>query len=207
MRTIPSPKLLHMTFMLATGVEDPNIPGMQALFFSHIPRLSNGGASGYTWLSRKRNVTNVSGSQTFLGGVFGGLVLQDTHDEEIMLALMEPLTLDAAKRFPDTGIIFRPEFETYDSFLEWITVYTDEMPVGADVWMGSRLFDGEALADGDGLADVIERLGDVVDELMVIMVRGKGVWRADIRGGVNAVLPAWRSAYTHNSGFHHASDC
>ena len=81
------------------------------------------------------------------------------------------------------------------------------MPVGADVWMGSRLFDNEALAGNDDLAEIIERLEDVVDELMVIMVGGKGVWKADIRGGENAVLPAWRSAYTHNSRFYHLSGC
>src|SRR5690606_26063987 len=112
-------------------------------------------------------------------GVFsGGLVLQDIHDKDIMLALMEPVTSDAARRFPDSGVIFRPEFETSDSFLECITVYTDEM---------------------------IERLGNVVAGLMVIMVCGKGVWWADIRGGESTVFLAWRSAYTLNSGFYHTS--
>lgn len=37
LRTIPSPKMLHMTFMLAARVEDPDVSGIQALFFSHIP--------------------------------------------------------------------------------------------------------------------------------------------------------------------------
>lgn len=140
-----------------------------------------------------------------MGGVFGAFVLQGTHDEEDMLALMEPLASASAKRFPESGVVFRPKFERYDSILEWISVYADEKPVGADVWMGSRLFDGKALADRDSLADVIEGLGDVVGELMVIVVGGKGAWRAEVRGGENSVLPAWGSAYTHNSGFYRPS--
>lgn len=132
-------------------------------------------------------------------------MLQDTHDEEVMLALMEPLAWEAAMRFPDSGVIFRPKFAMYDSVLEWISVYTDAKPAGADVWMGSRLFDSEALADRDGLAGVIERLGDIVGEFMVLVVGGMGVWRAEVRDGENSVLPAWRSAYTHNSAFYGSS--
>lgn len=207
MRTIASPKILHMTFRLAVGAGNPDVSGIQALYLSHVPRLSDGGASGYTWLSKNRNGTNPTDGQAMMGGVFGDLVLLDTHDEEAMLALMEPLTSEAATRFPDSGVIFRPKFERYDSFLEWISVYTDATPAGADVWMGARLFDREALADRDGLAGVIERLGDVVGELMVLVVGGMGVWRSEARGGENSVLPAWRSAYTHNSGLCRPSGC
>lgn len=207
LKTIPSPKMLHMLFGFGTASTAPNIPEIQALFLSKIPELSDGGASGYVWLSQA--IANPEGDDAeppLLGGVFGILALQDTDDEEDMLALMNPIAEEAAERYPESNVTFGPTFEKYDSFLEWYEVYFDQSAAGTNMWMGSRLLDKEALTgDVDKLAADLDRIAanrtDTMS-LMVHLVAGKGVQEAEPRGGENAVLPAWRRSYAHSRRFY-----
>ncbi|KAL2112209.1 hypothetical protein VUR80DRAFT_8269 [Thermomyces stellatus] len=202
LRTIPSPKMLHMLFSFGTASTAPNIPEIQALFLSKVPELSDGGASGYVWISNAlENPEGENSELPELAGVFGLLTLQDTDDEEDMLALMNPIVEEAAERYLESNVTFGPLFEKYDSFLEWFEVYWDQSPAGQNTWMGSRLLDEEALTGNfEQLAANLERLGDTMDtmSLMVHLVAGKGVQEAEPRGGGNAVLPAWRKAYAHS---------
>ena len=191
-----------MTFALGTDYTAPNISDIQALFLSKVPELSDGGATGYAWLSKALEAPEGLES-TMLGGAFGILALQDTHDEEDFLALMGPIAEEAKERFPESNVTFAPMFEKYDSFLDWFKVYDDQSPAGANVWMGSRLLDEEALkGDLEKLAGNLDRLGDDGGSLMVHLVAGKGVHKAKPRGGENAVLPAWRKAYAHSRKLH-----
>ncbi|MBE3050261.1 hypothetical protein IMZ48_48745 [Candidatus Bathyarchaeota archaeon] len=189
-----------MAFVLGIASTDPNVPGIQALFLSKVPELSDSGASGYVFFSKAFENPDSAGAP-MMGGLFGNLTLQDTHDEEAMLALMAPIVEEAAERFPGSNTTLFPVFEKYDSFLEWYEVTFDQSPAGTNRWTGSRLLGEEALAgDVDALAGNLDRLWDKgVDVVVVLIVGGEGVHEAEPRGGGNAVLPAWRWAYAHFS--------
>lgn len=198
--------MLHMLFSFGTASTAPDIPEIQALFLSKIPDLLDAGASGYVWVSKAlENPEGEDADPPLLAGVFGILALQDTDDEEDMLALMDPIAEEAAERYPASDVTFSPQFEKFDSFLDWYNVYFDQGPAGTNMWMGSRLLDEEALTgDAEKLAADLDLLMDSTEEtsLMVLIVAGKGVHEAEPRGGGNAVLPAWRKSYAHARKFY-----
>ncbi|SPO00052.1 related to isoamyl alcohol oxidase [Cephalotrichum gorgonifer] len=201
LRVIPSPKMLHMIFMLGTTSTAPNITDIQALFLSKVPSLSDSGLAGYVWLAKEMvNPAGPDPGPPLLGGIFGMLTLQDTDDEKDMLNLMEPIVEEAAQRFPDSNVTFGPVIEKYGSFQDWYSVYHDNGAAGSSQWLGSRLF-GEDTLTGDAgeLAARLDRLEDLTGQLMVYMVSGKGVFEAEPRGGGTAVSPAWRTSYVHNT--------
>lgn len=198
--------MLHMQFSLATASTAPNITDIQALFLSKVPKLSDGGAAGYAFLSKdQENPLGENADPPLISGVLGFLTLQDTHDEENMLALMNPIVEEAAERYPESKVTFETQFEKYDSFLEWFDLHYDQGAAGMNMWMGSRLLDQEALTgDFEKLAAQVDRLADTTggNTMMVFLVAGKGVQEAEPRGGGSAVLPAWRKSYAHSSKFH-----
>lgn len=188
-----------MTFGLGAASTDPNIAGRQALFLSKVPELSDGGASGYAWLFKDFENPDPATGPLNLGGVSGHLALQDTHDEEAMLALMNPIAEEAAEHFPASNITFGLVFEKYDSFLDWFDVHCDQSAAGMDLWIGSRLFDGEALGDSDKLAGDLDRMGDGAELADVLPGRrgGRAGGGAEGRGecgasGVEAGVHAQR---------------
>ena len=86
------------------------------------------------------------------------------------------------------------------SFPSFTRVWAANPPqdVGISLRFGSRLLDKVALtADFTKLKDALRKSTPAPWTLLGHLVAGPGPRNADIPGGSNAVLPAWRKAYTH----------
>lgn len=71
-------------------------------------------------------------------------------------------------------------------------------PVGVDARLGSWLIDSAGLTQNlAAIANLLKITTPVPNTLLGHVVAGPGVKNAKVPGGSNAVLPAWRKAYSH----------
>ncbi|KAK3363439.1 hypothetical protein B0T25DRAFT_445124 [Lasiosphaeria hispida] len=188
--TFPTPRLTSLQLLIATPstTPKPTIFAMVALVLSHFPTLSDAGLSGYTFFSAALPNSDA-------GGLLSLAVLPN-QPPSAMAALWASVLATIETAWPHTFLVL-PETNEYPSFYAWFQDYFDSSAAGTNTFVGSRLLGREALTGNlSRNAEVLARFaGGGIGT--AYLVSGKGVRDARPRGGGNAVLPAWRTAYVH----------
>ncbi|KAL9037646.1 MAG: hypothetical protein Q9214_005608 [Letrouitia sp. 1 TL-2023] len=142
----------------------------------------------------------VATSPPTTGGSVVGIFLFPSLTPADAVRIMRPFeaAVNASKAsFPDT-IVSSSYAVPYPSFSEGYPTIALPQSVGFDLRLGSRLFDRDALtANPAKLNSALRTSTPVPNTLLGHLVAGPGPRTVRIPGGDNAVLPAWRQAYTH----------
>lgn len=170
----------------STTAESDTFWNLATLFHTWIPRLSEAGVMGYYYI-----LSNSTG----LGLVTGDLLVPEKSVAEAQ-AILAPMEAQIRASnwtdkvsISDTGT----SYPSYSSF--W--AMNSPAAVGFDARLGSRLLDKEALtANTTQLKAALQNANPPTRQLLGHMVAGPGPRNIKVPGG-NAVLPAWRSTYSH----------
>lgn len=181
-------------YSFATAANTDTFWSMLAYFHAHIPRISEAGGMGYHYL--------VHGSSVGMPDVdiIAGAWFFPTKTVEQMTAVLKPLSVgintsswavDPIYQTANTSIV--PDAMAFLALAPGETA-------GVSGRLGSWLLDGPSLTGDfeklkEGLKAAVPRPWNMISHV----VAGPGVRNAvaTIPGGGNAVLPAWRKAYTH----------
>jgi len=189
-----------MEFVFMMEADQTAIFDVGAYILSQLPELGDNGLSGYVYVAlRMENPVPTPGAPEEIAAVFGVLVLQDTSDEDDILKLWSPVNNTVHSRWP--GMVENIQrLMAFGSYSDWLELYYDSRGSGVNSYVSSRLLDNLALTSNlSALADVIKSTTDVAGRFTGFLVSGQGVRDAPIRGGGNAVSPAWRDAYVLTS--------
>lgn len=164
-------------------------------FSSFIPDMMDAGLAGYMVLG-----AGLDSPSPYLppsiDGFEGQLALFDKGEAE-WNAIIKPFNETLNTRFKGQAKLIALTQE-YNSYNDWLQVVADNNPAGVNAWMASRLLDKEALSNQEVMGKTLWNAGSNPDtgSVFFFLVGGKGV---AANKGLNAVNPAWRSAYVHTS--------
>ncbi|KAH6845745.1 hypothetical protein B0I37DRAFT_344863 [Chaetomium sp. MPI-CAGE-AT-0009] len=197
MKTVPTPKLEHLTLTMFTQnvSNSRSIYEAAAYVLSKFPSMSDQGLTSYTVFYPPVLDPLGGGSNTVLGGLMTGGTLQNSSPED-MHRLWDPVISHVNRTWPGVfDMNYQPK--TYPSFLAWFGENYDSNQAGFNSYLGSRLLDKAALTGN--LTENADAYARFVNGTLGIahLVSGKGVHNARPSGGGNAVLPAWRKSYVH----------
>jgi Berberine and berberine like len=171
---------------------------MTAYFHQQIPRVNDEGGMGYYYIAS--NVpTEPDPAQK--GKLYGVWIFPNKTSAE-GAAILKPMEdhIRAASWGGDkatAGSIFSGPSIEFNQL--WSAIPPGD--VGVDSRLGSWLLSKEALSkDLNTLKTQFRKAGapeGAPNALLGHVIAGRGVRNAKIPGGSNAVLPAWRNAYTH----------
>ena len=170
---------------------------LAAHFHSHLPNMSEAGAMGYYGIVPVNGNPDQSVASTVVGEFFfprktpqqATEILSPLQNDLIGLGWADDLIHNSSAAY---------EFDDFTSF--WLS--NPPMSVGFDGRLGSWLLDGPALnTDPGSLKTQLKESTPLPNILLGHLVAGPGVREAQIPGGSNAVLPAWRKAYVHAGKF------
>ncbi|KAL7928879.1 FAD-binding domain-containing protein [Trichoderma chlorosporum] len=198
LKTHPSPKILGVTFMIATDPKESFVFDLITYVASQIPNLMAQGLSGYNYAtSDMPTPVQIPGVPDRIAGFLGSTVLQDAESPDVVAKIFNPINETLRERWADK-VQFYTLATAYDSWLGWFSQNYDTDPAGGSQYLVSRLLDGEALTgDPTKLKNALQAAVAPSGSMAVFMVGGKGVQEAKPRGGSDAVNPAWRTAYVH----------
>jgi hypothetical protein len=198
MKTFPSPQIVNLDFVIATGnIGSPSVFEMIAYVLGQFPSLGDQGLAGYSYFFPALSNPLGGGGNGTVAGILLSVVLQDST-VDAMDKLWEPIIEHVNSTWP-SEFVFIYNVTTFPSFYDWYQVHYDASAAGLNTYIGSRLLDAEALTRNLTLnADVWRRFASG-GMGTAYLVAGKGVHDAEPRGGGNAVCPAWRKAYVHAS--------
>lgn len=185
-----------MEFVFMMEADQTTIFDVGAYVLSQLPELGDNGLSGYVYVTpRMENPVPTPGAPEEIAAVFGVLILQDTSDDDDILKLWSPVNNTVHSRWP--GMVENIQRLTaFGSYSDWLELYYDNRGSGVNSYVSSRLLDNLALTSNlSALANAIKSTTDVAGRFTGFLVSGQGVRDAPIRGGGNAVSPAWRDAY------------
>ena len=160
-----------------------------AYALTQYPAIVDAGWAGYGFVSPSNTSVPGVGSDFYV--YWFGLGLTEAQ----LLEFIIPISTYINETWPG-------EFESYVSVVNFSSFYaywssnTDTgSPVGVDLVIGSRLLDKSAF-DNPNLASYLERATGPGGVLDTYMVGGPGVHNKP--PSLNAVCPAWRTAYCHS---------
>lgn len=162
-----------------------------AFLFTQLPRLSDAGMAGYTYLLPNTTACDIGVPCSLFYAAF---LIQDA-EPGTMPKLFAPIIEKINSSWPGT-VEFIGNEQAYPNFYSWWYPNRDTTAYGNDLMLGSRLLDGESLSrPADEIKQMLKATIPPRGSANVNMVAGKGVWAEN--GGSNAVNPAWRKAYLH----------
>jgi hypothetical protein len=170
---------------------------VMAHLLSQYPFLDEQGISAYTTIAPNFASTDMG----LVDGFLGIYILPSLHPENTS----ESLTAVINKLFNNAIAPYPTQFFTYvtpSSYPDFWAYYKDNngpSDGGHDQIIGSRLLDKKALTTNlTALKEAYRSATPPGTITSPYLVSGRGVHNAKIRGGSNAVNPAWRKAYIHN---------
>lgn len=202
LKTYPSPQISSLTVALLQNpalLDDQTaIWDLVAYILSEMPRLSKAGVSGYLYPVVNLTVPGF-GVDGPITGFFGVLTIPGGNNGSAAIP-WQPIEAHIQANWPGL-FLSANQMGHYSSFWDWIQVHFDSNPVGDNGLAGSWLLDEQALTGSrEKLKDAFQRFA-VRGWATLHLVAGKGVRDGELRGGGNAVLPAWRGAYLHASEY------
>jgi hypothetical protein len=168
-----------------------------AYFHQQIPYLNDNGAMGYYFVYPFLEDPTAA-NQTQKGKVAGAWIFPNRTAEEA-LAIMKPM--EDHIRSSDWGDLVSamsiPIADGAGFNVDWAK--NAPQGVGVDGRLGSWLLGKKGLSHNlTTLAAAFKKAnGDPQLPILGHVIAGKGIRNAKVPGGSNAVLPAWRNAYTH----------
>ena len=193
--------MTHMDFVMLGTNGDPVTWDWAAYVLSQFPTFeSQHNVSGYSFaLGNYPNPFPDPRLPPLVSGLLSRFVIQDTPNDADLLAVLTPVIDHINATWPGKMTFFE-RTTSYNSFLAWYEVAYDADFAGNNTLLGSRIMDERALSgDVQALSHLLEDVVTSTGGLTAFLVSGKGVHNAKPRGGSNAVLPAWRTSYTHSS--------
>ena len=192
-RTYPQIGFSLVGFSYNTTASSETYWNLVTLFHCSIPRLSEAGAMGYYYATPYVGSEPSPEQQGQLRGVFL-FPEKSIPQAQAILASFETAVNKSGwpeKVYQGTFAIYSPSFSA-----DW--QMNPSEPVGSDVRLGSRLLDEKALTSNlTALKDALRKSTPSPWTLIGHIIAGPGPRKVSIPGGSNAVLPAWRKAYTH----------
>ena len=190
------PRLPTVTYSFAfnTSANSQTYWEMVGYFHSQIPSMSEKGAMGYYYIVPYDPTTaNISYAGKLLGAFFF------PHKTMAQASAIMGPVVNHIKTQSDGGddvkvvtIVTPP--------VDFTTMWLNNPPesVGVDGRLGSYLLTNHSLHGNiTALAETLKIITPPGEFTLGHMVAGPGVRNAKIPGGEDAVLPAWRRAYTH----------
>ncbi|KAK5083506.1 hypothetical protein LTR05_006008 [Lithohypha guttulata] len=182
------------SYSFATTADSETFWSMLTYFHSEIPRISEAGGMGYHYLVRGVTI-GIPEVDMLTGGWF---FPQKTVEQ--MNVVLNPIlaTINASSLGPDTIHV-----SSNDSVFEaamYLLARSSGETAGISGRLGSWLLTGPALTNNfEELKKGLRTATPQPWNLISHVVGGPGVRNAvaHLPGGSNAVLPAWRIAYTH----------
>lgn len=195
MRVYPNIPFTTYFFSHNTTADSSTFWSLVTLFHTFLPNISDSGGMGYYSATPL-----VATSPPTTGGSLIGIFLFPSLTPADAVRIMRPFeaAVNASKpSFPDT-IVSSSYAITYPSFSAGYPTVALPQSVGFDLRLGSRLFDRDALtANPAKLNSALRTSTPVPNTLLGHLVAGPGPRTVRIPGGGNAVLSAWRQAYSH----------
>ena len=167
---------------------------MTTIFHEYIPQVSESGGMGYYYVT-----PYTAGVAAATAGSVSGIFLFPSLSATKVTSIMGPLE-SAIRKGPgltDPVVVagYAVPYASYSA--SWPTIASAQA-VGVDARLGSRLFDKAALTGNTtGLNHALRTSTPPPNTLLGNMVAGPGPRNVKIPGGSDAVLPAWRSSYSH----------
>jgi hypothetical protein len=163
------------------------------LLFTEVPRLSDAGMTGYTYIYPNTTACNIGVPCSLFAAAF---LMLDAKPGTLP-KLFAPIIDKINSTWPGT-VKFIGNEQQYSNFYSWWYPNRDTSPYGNDIMIGSRLLDGESLSrPAEEIKKMLKMAIPTAGGANVNMVSGKKVWSAKPSGGSNAVNPAWRKSYLH----------
>ncbi|KAL9105891.1 MAG: hypothetical protein Q9227_009002 [Pyrenula ochraceoflavens] len=189
----PSIPGTSVSFSYSTTAASDTYWSLAARFHTYLPSLSEAGASGYFYL-----YPQTSNPDPSVAGTMSGIFIFPQKTRQQAAQLLTPLQRDLNGSSwavdPIHASSTPRDFDDFSSF--WLTNPPEE--VGFDGRLGSWLLDGAALNTSlSSLQTQLRKSTPPTANLISHLVAGPGVRNAQIPGGSNAVLPAWRKTCIH----------
>jgi len=196
-KAYPQLSMIMHSYALVTSANSDTFWSLASYFHTQIPRISEAGGAGYHYalpgaLSGDPGLTD--------SHILAGFWMFSNKTEEHVNKTMLPFYTEVAGAewavdpvYPQTNNTFVPDVMTY-----WANNTSEEG--GSSGRLGSWLVDRPGLSNFTKLKEQLKKAAPTPPWILIShVVAGPGVRDAveDIPGGSNAVLPAWRKAYTH----------
>ncbi|KAE9363304.1 hypothetical protein N431DRAFT_433426 [Stipitochalara longipes BDJ] len=160
-----------------------------AYAFTQYPAIVDAGWAGYGFVQPSNTTVPGIGSQFYVDWFGFG------RNETQLIELATPIANYINATWPDEFGVF-VSVTNFPSFYAYWSANTDTgSPVGVDIVIGSRLLDKKAI-DNPNLTSYLQRAIIPGGQLTEYMVGGPGVHSKPL--SLNAVCPAWRTAYSHS---------
>ncbi|KAK2759779.1 hypothetical protein FQN54_002513 [Arachnomyces sp. PD_36] len=196
-KAFPQLPFVKWNFQLNTTANSDTFWYLTAYFHSQLPYIQEAGGMGYYYILS--NVSSLQGqpSNPSADGQLLGTFLFPQHTANEVHQAMNPVLEDIKNSDWSTDPIQGGGIpEEYPSYMaEWSQLDPDA--AGISGRLGSWLLDEDGLATD--LTTLRKQLQTAADGLPLLghLVSGPAVRDVQIPGGGNAILPAWRNAYTH----------
>lgn len=182
------------SYSYATKANSDTFWSLLTYFHTQIPRISEAGGMGYHYLTRGSSL-----GQPDIDLITGGWMFpQKTIDQAQQIIASLEAGLNTSSWSQDS-VYASGTYTTFDNAMYALSQSPGET-AGFSGRLGSWLLDGPALTDDfDALKAGLKAANPSPWNMISHVVAGPGVRNAanDLPGGSNAVLPAWRKAYTH----------
>ena len=193
-RAYPSISFTEYLFQFNTTANSDTYWNLTTLFHSFIPSLSEAGVMGY-YYATPRSESEADPSKR--GKLQGVLFLPEKTPAEAE-KILAPLVTAVNSSNWDDRIYSEKGAIPYPAFSQQLAVQAASGDAGEDGRLSSRLLDHDALtSDPVKLKEALRKSTPPPWLINGHLVAGPGVRNAVPAGGSNAVLPAWRRAYTH----------
>jgi hypothetical protein len=189
LQTIPSMAVNQITLTISSdaGPTD-NYWDAMTYILTQYPTLSNNSISGFPFVLPTSPVSTYSGPFHDLDSPY--------NDTSKISALFGPIISHVATTWPTLNV--SNSTTSYSNFYQYWNANKDtSTTAGRDTLLGSRLLGPDTLnGDVSALKTALKGFSGG-GSFGALLLGGKGVADAQIRGGSDAVNPAWRSALTH----------
>jgi len=160
-----------------------------AYAFTQYPGIVDAGWAGYGFVQPSNSTVPGVGSQFYVDWFgFGRNATQ-------LIELVAPIANYINVTWPNEFQVFVTVISFPSFYAYWSSNTDTGSPVGVDIVIGSRLLDKKAI-DNRNLASFLQRAIIPGGQITEYMMGGPGVHSKPL--SLNAVCPAWRTAYSHS---------
>lgn len=187
-------------FSYSTEADSDTFWSLAAYFHSELPRLADAGMMGYYFVNTDvpQAAYDISSSPSV--GMVRGLLLGPQLSAAQVRAIVTPMERHLSNLQWSDPVFVQGVVQEADTDFSRMWMRVTRTPgAGISGRLGSRLLGVSALNDTAELKRALQKASPPPWELLGHLVAGPGTREppSGIPGGGNAVLPAWREAYTH----------
>jgi hypothetical protein len=183
------PTSLVVTGIVPTVNNSTHFYDAAAYAFTQYPAIVDTGWAGYGFIQPSSSTVPGVGSIFYIDWFGFG------RNETQLISLAQPSAEYINATWPNEFQSFVSIVDFPSFFAYWPANNNTGSPVGVDIVVGSRLLDKKAI-DNPNLSSYLQRAVGPGGSVTQYMIGGPGVHSKP--PGLNAVCPAWRTAYSHS---------